>query len=208
MVFPTQEYRSGLLSLGDFLDPGIESASPALAGGFFTTELPWKPILFIVSYMLGIPLEDSFLFGCAPWPMGILVPQTGIEPAPWAVSVTSPDRWAARESPRRSLHAFIIPFRNYNYRQNRSYQFHWRVKKTEAQWDCLICSRTHLSVQYKSVQVLGSEPRTADSAPLDWPSPILMRRKQMLRMAKSFILILWFQSSHALVYSILALRLT
>ena len=82
MVFPTQEYWSGLLSLGDFLDPGIESASPALAGGFFTTELPWKPILFIVSYMLGIPLEDSFLFGCAPWPMGILVPQTGIEPAP------------------------------------------------------------------------------------------------------------------------------
>ena len=79
MVFPTQEYWSGLLSLGDFLDPGIESASPALAGGFFTTELPWKPILFIVSYMLGIPLEDSFLFGCAPWPMGILVPQTGIE---------------------------------------------------------------------------------------------------------------------------------
>ena len=27
---------------GDFLDPGIEPRSPALAGGFFTTEPPGK----------------------------------------------------------------------------------------------------------------------------------------------------------------------
>ena len=35
-----QEYWSGLsfLSPGDLPDPGIKLASPALAGGFFTTE--------------------------------------------------------------------------------------------------------------------------------------------------------------------------
>ena len=40
MGFPRQEYRSGLPfpSLGDLPDPGIEPVSPALAGGFFTTE--------------------------------------------------------------------------------------------------------------------------------------------------------------------------
>ena len=40
MGFPRQEYWSGLL----FLSPhqGIEPASPALAGGFFTTEPPGK----------------------------------------------------------------------------------------------------------------------------------------------------------------------
>jgi len=42
MGFPRQEYWSGLLfsSLGDLLDPGIEPASPALAGRFFTAEPP------------------------------------------------------------------------------------------------------------------------------------------------------------------------
>jgi len=30
-------------SPGDHPDPGIELTSPALAGGFFTTELPEKP---------------------------------------------------------------------------------------------------------------------------------------------------------------------
>ena len=34
---------------GDLPDPVIEHASPALAGGFVTTELPWKPFLLIVS---------------------------------------------------------------------------------------------------------------------------------------------------------------
>ena len=43
--FPRQEYWSGLPYLfpGDLPDLGIELASPALAGGFFTTELPGKP---------------------------------------------------------------------------------------------------------------------------------------------------------------------
>ena len=45
MGFPRQEYLSGLPfpSPGDFPDPGIEPSSPALAGGFFTTEPPGKP---------------------------------------------------------------------------------------------------------------------------------------------------------------------
>ena len=43
--FSRQEYWSGLLfpSPGDFSDPGIKLTSPALAGGFFTTEPPGKP---------------------------------------------------------------------------------------------------------------------------------------------------------------------
>ena len=45
MGFPRQKYWSGLLfpSPGDLADPGIEPASPALAGEFFTTEPPGKP---------------------------------------------------------------------------------------------------------------------------------------------------------------------
>ena len=43
--FPRQEYWSGLpfLPPGDLSDPGIEPASPILAGRFFTTEPPGKP---------------------------------------------------------------------------------------------------------------------------------------------------------------------
>ena len=43
--FPRQEYWSGLPYLfpGDLPDLGIELTSPAVAGGFFTTELPGKP---------------------------------------------------------------------------------------------------------------------------------------------------------------------
>ena len=42
MGFSRQEYWSGLSypPPGDLSDPGIESRSPALAGGFFTTEPP------------------------------------------------------------------------------------------------------------------------------------------------------------------------
>ena len=48
MGFSRQEYWSGLPfpSLGDLPNPEIEPespASPALAGGFFTTQLPGKP---------------------------------------------------------------------------------------------------------------------------------------------------------------------
>ena len=45
MGFSGQEYRSGLLfpTPGDLPDPGIELASPAVAGRFFTTVPPGKP---------------------------------------------------------------------------------------------------------------------------------------------------------------------
>ena len=45
MGFPRQECQSGLLFPlpGDLPEPGIKSASPALAGRFFTTETPGKP---------------------------------------------------------------------------------------------------------------------------------------------------------------------
>ena len=47
MGFSRQEYWSGLpfAPLGDLPDPGIEPeslASPALAGGFFTTSATWE----------------------------------------------------------------------------------------------------------------------------------------------------------------------
>ena len=54
MGLSKQEYWSGLLfpSPGDLTNPGMESpflVSPALAGGFFTTEPPGKPIITISS---------------------------------------------------------------------------------------------------------------------------------------------------------------
>jgi len=51
MIFPRQEYWSGLQfpPPGDHPDPRIEPASPALAGGFFTTESPGKPGLEVIN---------------------------------------------------------------------------------------------------------------------------------------------------------------
>ena len=53
MGFPRKEYWSGLPfpSPGDLPNPGIKTASPespALAGGFSTTELPEKPKYYIL----------------------------------------------------------------------------------------------------------------------------------------------------------------
>ena len=47
MGFPREGYWSGLpfASPGDLPDPGNKLMSPALAGGFFTTEPPRKPNL-------------------------------------------------------------------------------------------------------------------------------------------------------------------
>ena len=49
MRFPRQEYWSGFPfpSPGDLPDPGTEPKSPALAGGFFTTEPPGKPTTYL-----------------------------------------------------------------------------------------------------------------------------------------------------------------
>ena len=46
MEFSRQEYWCGLPfpSPGYHPKPGIKAASPALAGGFFTTEPPGKPV--------------------------------------------------------------------------------------------------------------------------------------------------------------------
>ena len=54
MGFSRQEYWSGLPNPppGDLPDPGIELASPvapALAGGYFTTEPPGKPLCYVLS---------------------------------------------------------------------------------------------------------------------------------------------------------------
>ena len=50
--FPRQEYWSKLPfpSPGDLSDPGIEPASPALAGGFLTTEQSGKPVYVHATY--------------------------------------------------------------------------------------------------------------------------------------------------------------
>ena len=47
MKFSREELWSGLPfpSPGDLPDPGIEPGSPALAGGFFTTEPPGKHLI-------------------------------------------------------------------------------------------------------------------------------------------------------------------
>ena len=42
---PALEHR--LLSMWDLLRSGIRRASPALAGSFFTIELPEKPIIYL-----------------------------------------------------------------------------------------------------------------------------------------------------------------
>ena len=49
MGFPRQEYwnRLPFPSPGDLPNPGIKPSSPILAGGFFTTEPPGKPIIFL-----------------------------------------------------------------------------------------------------------------------------------------------------------------
>ena len=46
MGFPRQEYWSGLQfhSAGDLPNRGMEPMSPAVAGRFFTTEPPGKPL--------------------------------------------------------------------------------------------------------------------------------------------------------------------
>ena len=58
MGFPRQEYWSELpfLSPGDLPNPGIEPSSPALAGRFFTTELPGKPSIIVA--IINFPLQS------------------------------------------------------------------------------------------------------------------------------------------------------
>ena len=74
MGFPRQEYWSGLPfpSPRDLPDPGIEPASPALAGGFFTTEPPGKPFypsshLIVNTYHTDV-FSPSYHFSPPPTP--------------------------------------------------------------------------------------------------------------------------------------------
>ena len=63
MGFPKQEYWSGLsfLSMGDLPNPGTEPVSPAWAGGFFTTEVPGKPIILVDSASCSPESLHSFI---------------------------------------------------------------------------------------------------------------------------------------------------
>ena len=52
MGFSRQEYWSGLPfpAPGDLPDPGIETASPALSGRFFTNEPPGKLVVVLLHF--------------------------------------------------------------------------------------------------------------------------------------------------------------
>ena len=68
--FSRQEYWSGLLtsSPGDLPDPGIEPTSPALAGGFFTTEPPGNPKCLLAVLCLATQLCSTLYnsMDCSP----------------------------------------------------------------------------------------------------------------------------------------------
>ena len=56
VAFPSQGYWSGLLfpSPRDLPKPGVEPMSPALAGGFFTTEPPGKPFNILSLFFMEV----------------------------------------------------------------------------------------------------------------------------------------------------------
>ena len=71
MGFSRQEHWRGLPfpSPGDLPDPGMEPASPALAGGFFTTALPGKPIL-----VMKVKLLSRVQLSATPWTVAYHAP--------------------------------------------------------------------------------------------------------------------------------------
>ena len=71
MGFPRQGYWSGFpfRSPGDLPDPGIEPASPALAGGFFTAEPPEKPHSKVIpnhSFLCTLKKKNYAVFSTIP----------------------------------------------------------------------------------------------------------------------------------------------
>ena len=59
-----EEYWLPFPSQGDLLDPGIRPmspASPALAGGFFTTGSPEKPIVLYITALILTYLKTTYL---------------------------------------------------------------------------------------------------------------------------------------------------
>ena len=62
--------------------PGIESASPTLVGGFLTTGPPRKSVKYLLKFFFLNLATLGLHFGTWVFPMahGILVPQPGIKP--------------------------------------------------------------------------------------------------------------------------------
>ena len=62
MGFSRQEYWNGLPfpTLGDLPSPGIEPASPALAGGFFTGDLLGKPQILVALVFYKLAQQSGF----------------------------------------------------------------------------------------------------------------------------------------------------
>ena len=75
MGFPRQEYWSGLSfpSLGDIPDTGIEPVSPALAGGFLSTEPPGR-CLWLPSRQDGGSVSKSCPTLVTPWTIAYQAP--------------------------------------------------------------------------------------------------------------------------------------
>ena len=73
MGFLREEYWNGLPfpTLGDLPNPGIKPMSPALAGGFFTTEPPGKPTYFPSTSF--IPTLEGLKPHMLAWPVHKLV---------------------------------------------------------------------------------------------------------------------------------------
>ena len=69
MEFFRQEYWSKLPfpSPRDLPNPGIEPMSPALAGGFFITELPGSPRVVRRHHFISFPPRFTFLFWITYW---------------------------------------------------------------------------------------------------------------------------------------------
>ena len=61
--FSRQEYWSGLsfTTARDIPNPGIESMSPTLAGGFFTTLPPGKPIIYYMLCLLSVSPSENII---------------------------------------------------------------------------------------------------------------------------------------------------
>ena len=70
MEFSRQEYWSGMTfpSPGDLPDPEIKSTSPALAGGFLTTEPHGKPLGFLGQVRSAVSGSASKLLISPPLP--------------------------------------------------------------------------------------------------------------------------------------------
>ena len=75
--------------------PGLEPASPALAGRFSTTAPPGKP---------------RFVFFACHVACRILVPRPGIKPRPSAMKAQSPNHWTAREFPSYAFKMMYVIF--------------------------------------------------------------------------------------------------